>query len=52
MAESLEDLVCIDHEWSEGLMDEASKYTAEIVEKFSDLGDISKFICDQGNISL
>ena len=33
MAESLENLVSIDHEWSEGLMHEASKYIAEIVEK-------------------
>ena len=48
MAESLENLVSIDQEWSEGLMHEASKYIAEIVEKFSDLGDTAKFICDQG----
>ena len=47
MAESTE-MVNIDQEWSEGLLDDSSKYAAEIVEKLSDLGDSPKLVCDEG----
>ena len=42
------DAVNIDREWAEGTLDEASRYVAEIVEKFSDTGDTSKAVCDEG----
>ena len=42
------DIVNIDKEWAEGTLVEASKYVAEIVEKFSDFGTPSKAVCDEG----
>ena len=49
MAEEGGDDVNIDREWAEGTLDEASRYAAEIVEQFSDLGPTSKDVCDEGN---
>ena len=43
-----DDFVDIDKEWTEGTLEEASKYVAEIVEMFSDLGDPSKSVCNEG----
>lgn len=43
-----EDFVDIDKEWTEGTLEEASKYVAEIVEMFSDFGDPSKSVCNEG----
>ena len=48
MAEEEENVVNIDREWAEGTLDEASKWTAEMVERFSDFGDTSKVVCDEG----
>lgn len=42
--------VNIDREWAEGTMDEASRYVAEIVEMFTDVGDTSKAVCDEGSL--
>ena len=43
-----DDFVDIDKEWTEGTLEEASKYVAEIVEMFSDFGDPSKSVCNEG----
>ncbi len=47
-----EDFVNIDKEWAEGTLEEASKYVAEIVEKFSDFGRAygapSESVCNEG----
>ena len=47
-----EDFVNIDKEWAEGTLEEASKYVAEIVEKFSDFGRSygvpSESLCNEG----
>ena len=50
MAEAFagEDPVNIDEEWARGTLEEASKYVAEIVEKFSDFGAPSKSVYDEG----
>ena len=40
--------VNVDQEWTDGTIDEACKWTGDLILKMRDLGDSAKDVCDQG----
>ena len=47
-AEADAKLINVDIEWAEGTIDEACKWTGDIILRLTDLGDSAKEVCDQG----
>ena len=40
--------VNVDQEWTDGTIDEACKWTGDLILKMRDLGDSANDVCDQG----
>ena len=41
-------LINVDREWADCTIDEACKWTGDIILRLTDLGDAAKEVCDQG----